>query len=69
MTGLLARVRAMRLYVLMPLVMAILLVGARMLIVADLTWFYAVLWLGMNVFWILQSLFSWGSAGLVCDTR
>jgi len=69
MTGLMARVRATRLYMIMPLVMAILLVGARMLVVADLTWFYAVLWLGMNVFWILQSLFSWGSAGLVCDTR
>ena len=69
MTGVMARVQVSRLYGWLPLVMAVLLVGARIFLVLNLNWFYAVLWLGMNIFWIIQNLFTWGSAGLVCDGR
>lgn len=68
-TALLARTSQERFYLFMPLVMALLLVGARLMLVADLAWLYPVLWLGMSIFWLLQSLFSWGLAGFVCDTR
>ena len=33
----------------------------------DLGWLYPIFWLGMNVFWALQSLATWGLAGMVCD--
>lgn len=69
MTGLLARVDRRRFYPAMPLAMALALLGARFILLADLTWFYAVLWLALNVFWVLQSLFAWGMASLVCDAR
>ena len=69
MTVLLARVDRRRFYLGMPLVMALLLLASRFVLVADLTGFYAVLWLTLNVFWLLQSLFVWGMASLVCDTR
>lgn len=69
MSGVLTRLPGYRLYVAMPFVMALLLLGYRLILMLDLNWFYAVLWLSMNVFWILQSLFTWGLAGLTCDTR
>jgi HEAT repeat protein len=69
MTALMARLAKERLYVAMPLVMALLLIVARVLLVFDPTWFYPVLWLGMNVFWLMLFLFTYGLAGLVCDTR
>jgi HEAT repeat protein len=69
MSGVLTRLPGYRLYVAMPLVMAFLLICSRLVLILNLRWFYAVLWLGMNVFWILKSLFTWGLAGLTCDTR
>lgn len=69
LTVILGRVDHERLYVVLPLAMATLLVGARVLVTMDLTWFYALLWLGMNVSWTLLNLFIWGVAGMVCDTR
>ncbi len=69
MTGVLARIPGYRLYVVLPLMMALLLLGSRLILILNLNWFYAVLWLGMSVFWLLQSLFTWGLAGLACDTR
>jgi HEAT repeat protein len=68
-TGLLGRVNHQRLYVLLPLVMSVLLVVARLIVLADPNWFYPILWLGMNVYWALLNLFTWGLAGSVCDTR
>jgi HEAT repeat protein len=68
-TGLLGRVNHQRLYVLLPLVLSILLIVARLIVYTDPNWFYPVLWLGMNVYWTLLNLFTWGLAGSVCDTR
>lgn len=69
MTALLARVDRRRFYLGLPLTMASLLLAARLALVTDLTWFYAALWLALYVFLLLQSLFVWGLASLVCDAR
>jgi len=69
MTALLARVDRRRFYLGMPLAMASALVAARLILTADLTWFYAALWLTLYVFILLQNLFVWGLASLVCDAR
>lgn len=68
-TALLGRLDRERLYVVLPVAMAAILLGARILLSFDFNWFYPPLWLGMNVFWALLNLFTWGLAGMVCDTR
>lgn len=68
-TALLGRVSRVRLYLTLPVLLALLLVGSRVLVAFDLNWFYPVLWLGMSLFVTLQGLVTWGLAGLLCDTR
>ena len=68
-TALLGRVRRERLYVVLPLVLALFLVGERLLLVLRLNWFYPVLWLGKDVLNALLGQFTWGLAGAMCDTR
>ena len=68
-TGLLGRLDSQLIYVRLPLVMALILVAARLMTGLDIHWFYPVLWLGMNVYWALLNLFTWGLAGTVFDTR
>ena len=68
-TAFLGRVERRRVYMLLPLWMAVILVLARVIIAFDFNWFYPPLWLGMNVFWSLLNLFTWGLAGIACDTR
>lgn len=58
-----------RVYRLIPLIMASLLIVARFLLIFDFRWFYPVLWLGMVIYWLLESLYAWGIASLACDTR
>src|SRR5574341_609420 len=68
-SALLGRVRRERLYRLVPLVLALLLVAGRVVVALHLRWFYPVLWLGKDVMNALQGLVIWGLAGAVCDTR
>jgi HEAT repeat protein len=68
-TAMLGRLPRQALYVALPLALALLLVGARVLLTLNLVGFYPVLWLGKEVMNSLISLFSWGLAGAVCDTR
>jgi HEAT repeat protein len=68
-TALLGRVARERLYVILPLALALLLVGERALLTLNQNWVYPVLWLGMNVKGSLQGLLTWGLAGIACDTR
>jgi hypothetical protein len=68
-TALMGRVNRVRLYMSLPLGMAASLVGARFLLAFDFNWFYPLLWLGMELFWTLLNLFTWGLAGLSFDTR
>ncbi len=69
MTGVLAKVPGVKLYVALPLVVSFLLAGSGLILQQGYPWFYAVLWLVMNIFWLLQSLFTWGLASLACNTR
>lgn len=69
LAGLQGRVSRRALYSTLPLLLAGMLVAARLLVGMDLNWFYPVLWLGAYLLWALQALFTWGLAGWVCDTR
>jgi HEAT repeat protein len=66
-TAMLGRLPKEALYVSMPLVLAIVLVGERLL--TAFSWAYPVMWLGKEVMNSLIGLFSWGLAGALCDTR
>jgi HEAT repeat protein len=68
-TALLARLPKRRLYLLLPVAMALLLSGSRLLVALGPRWVYPALWLEMNLFWTLQGLLTWGLAGALCDTR
>ena len=68
-SALLGRVTRERLYVRLPIALALILAGERFLLALDLFWFYPVLWLGMNVMGALQALFTWGLAGASADAR
>ncbi len=58
-----------RLYTALPLALAVLLILKRFVIDLDISWTYPLMWLSMNVIWVLQGFFVWGLAGLACDTR
>jgi HEAT repeat protein/predicted MFS family arabinose efflux permease len=68
-TALLGRLPKRRLYLLLPVCLALLLVLTRFLTALDLRWVYPALWLEMNLFWTLQAFLGWGLAGALCDTR
>ena len=68
-TALLGRVRHERLYVILPILMAVVLVGGWALIFTELNIVYPILWLGMAVLDSLINLVVWGLASLMCDTR
>jgi HEAT repeat protein/ATP/ADP translocase len=68
-TAALNRIPKSRLFRILPIMMAAMLILARVLVGMDLNSFYPVLWLGMYLFWTLQSLLIWGVAGMLFDTR
>ena len=68
-TVLLNRVARERLFVLMPLALAAVLVAERAMVAVGPRWIYPVMWIAMNVIGFMQALLSWGLAGMSCDTR
>lgn len=66
-TAMLGRLPREALYVTLPLVLALVLAGERLLI--DFNWAYPLMWLGKEVMNSLISLSCWGLAGALCDTR
>jgi HEAT repeat protein len=66
---LLGRLSRRSLYLSLPPVLALSLIISRILIAFDPPWFYPVLWLWIYLVWTLQTLFTWGLAGMVCDMR
>ncbi len=68
-TVMMGRLPKQRLFSLLPFAIGFILVGERLVILLNLTWFFAVMWLGMNVIGSLQGLLTWGLAGAACDTR
>lgn len=69
LTAVLGSVSREKLYLALLLIMAALLVGARLLLTVTQNWVYPTLWLGKEVLNTLLGLLSWGVAGIVCDTR
>jgi HEAT repeat protein len=68
-TALMGRIGKQSLYTRLPLVLGFMLIGEWLVIPLNFKWFFAVMWLGMNVIGTLQGLLTWGLAGAVCDTR
>src|SRR5258706_9982409 len=68
-SGLLAGADRARIYVTLPIVLAIAVVAERAAALTGEAWVYAVMWLCMNVVTTLQGIAAWGLAGAVCDVR
>jgi HEAT repeat protein len=68
-SGSLGRFDRRRAYVWMPLLLVGVVAIERALVSADPTWIYPVLYLTMTVATLVQSVYLWGVAGLVTDTR
>ena len=57
------------LYVGIPLLIATILVAARLALLTGFNWLYPALWLGNHILNSLTGIMIWGIAGAVCDTR
>jgi len=65
----LGRIPKQILYTAIPILIALILIGARFALLTKLNWLYPVLWLSKEVLNSLINLVIWGVAGVVCDTR
>jgi len=68
-TIVMGRFSKQRLFIALPLILGFVLIAEWMILLLDLKWFFALMWLVMNVIGGLQGLFTWGLAGAACDTR
>ena len=68
-TAALGRIPKRLVYTAIPILIALILVGARLALLSKARWLYPGLWLGKEVLNSLISLMIWGIAGVVCDTR
>lgn len=68
-TAWLGRLPARRLYILLPLLLGLFLLAARLLLLLDLRLIHPVLWLGKEVVNTLIGFTVWGAAGVVCNPR
>lgn len=57
------------LYVGIPILLATVLVAARLALLTGFSWLYPALWLGNNILNSLTGIMIWGIAGTVCNTR
>jgi HEAT repeat protein len=57
------------LYLAIPLLIAAILILARLALLTKLGWLYPALWLGKEILNSLNGILIWGIAGVVCDTR
>lgn len=68
-TAALGRIPKRIVYTAIPILIALILLGARLALLTQAKWLYPSLWLGKEVLNALVSLMIWGIAGVVCDTR
>jgi len=68
-TALLGRVRHEKVYMILPIAMAAILVGGWGLLFTNLNAIYPILWLVMAVLDSLIGLVVWGLASMMCNTR
>lgn len=57
------------LYIAIPLLIAVVLIAARLALFTKWSWLYPALWLGKEIINSLKGIMIWGIAGVVCDTR
>ena len=69
LTGSLARFDRRRAYIVMPALLAAVVVVERAIVATDVHWIYRALWLTVAVATLVQSVYLWGAAGAVTDTR
>jgi HEAT repeat protein len=69
LTGSLVRFDRRRAYVFMPALLAAVVVIERVILASGVGWTYRALWLTVAVAQLLQSVYLWGTAGAVTDTR
>src|SRR6188472_4562649 len=69
LTWLLGRVVPARLFVLLPATAAGVVLVERVIVATDVSWIYPVLWLTVGVSQMVQGLYTWGTYGVVVDTR
>ena len=69
LTGSLARFDRRRTYIVMPALLAAVVVVERAIVATDVHWIYRALWLTVAVATLVQSVYLWGAAGAVTDTR
>jgi HEAT repeat protein len=67
--GLSGRFSRSSLYTFLPLLLAGILFGSRLMLALRLAWFYPVLYVGKELFMALQGVFMWGMAGALLDAR
>jgi HEAT repeat protein len=68
-SGLLAGADRARIYIVLPIVLAVAVAAERAAAATGIALVYAALWLGMNIVTTLQGIAAWGLAGAVCDVR
>ncbi len=69
MTGALGRTDQRRAFLVMGAALAVVVVAERIALVGDATWVYWALWLTVALAILVQTVFVWGIAGMVVDTR
>src|SRR5438445_230807 len=69
LTGSLARSDRRRAYIVMPALLAVVVVVERAIVATDVHWIYRALWLTVAVASLVQSVYLWGAAGAVTETR
>ncbi|MBK9602112.1 MAG: HEAT repeat domain-containing protein [Anaerolineales bacterium] len=68
-TVIMGRFSKQKLFIALPLIIGFALIAERVILLLNVKWFFAAMWLGMNVVNGLQGLFTWGLASAACDTR
>jgi len=69
MTGALARTDQRRAFLVMGGALTVVVFAERVALIGDATWIYWVLWLTVALAVLVQTVFLWGIAGMVTDTR
>jgi AAA family ATP:ADP antiporter len=69
MTGALGRTDQRRAFLMMGAGLAVVVFAERIALLGDATWSYWVLWLTVALAVLVQTVFVWGIAGMVTDTR
>jgi len=69
MTGSLGRTDQRRAFLVMGAALVVVVFAERLALLGDATWIYWVLWLTVALAVLVQTVFVWGIAGMVTDTR